>query len=525
MRRRTIITPALAAFAGAVLGIGLLTPSTVRAEEDKTRGASSSASPQRGAATPRGAARTGAPANFRLILDPVITTRDLPVMLRSVEADPGQRLVLESILSDYEAAFEAGVAPLRDALGQLRPQTPSAEERQRLREEARRQMDQLRQEIEAARERARAGDNAARDVIQERMREFRNEVGGNVRPQTPTGAELEAILAVAAPLAATWSEQREQLTSDVFANLEAMFVGDARDQWRAAVAEWRRRSLVRNSELEGENADLAATISRMEFGEENTVALQSVLQAYAEAMDEALAVRNATLRNTTADLEFAILRGDQSTAESLLTERMTQHVAVRNVNDEYIEKMSDAVDGIAGDRLEAQLMEKAYPRAYRPTATHRLFASAKQISSLEPSVREAIISLEQAFLAAMDEANRAIVIGIRDLEPDRTGDIAARRIAQVTGVPAPRTPDPTLPLFRERQTVERAFADQLKALLTPEQIAKASGKGGRGVDRGRARNGRSVGRDAIPRNDPRNFSNQGGGTGGGTRGGGRGGGR
>ena len=366
--------------------------------------------------TPTAPAQFGRAAGFHEVTSPHFLSRDMRLFEESLGLDDGQSLILQNIFWDYNDVNE------------------DATERMKQRFED----------------------------MQEELRELDRE------------SILQLVFRPFEERAAAWDDANDQFLESV----KTILNDEQLQRWPKFHRELRRVKQLPKGEFSGESVDLFRVLRELDFEEPIRTMARLLLEEYEIRLDDALQRRERLRRvfRSSPLMMVNLLRGDKS--EDLLSnyERLIEaRVAVRQVNDEYIEAITDALaDPYAGTFRRAAL-ERGYERVFRATPTERMFAAALELQDLTEETLEAVGQLQAAYLAELDVINASLLRLIRSYEPRAERDRAAGFALRESGRKVEKQPDPTREEFRNRDALGRRYAEQLKALLTPEQFQSLPG--------------------------------------------------
>jgi hypothetical protein len=358
-------------------------------------------------------AQFGEAAGFSQMMAPYFLRRDLQLFVDSLDLDDGQAVIVESLYWDYEDANE--------------------ESKQRMIQSLR----DMREELETL----------DRDRI------------------------LQLVMAPFEDRMEEWDDLNDQFLESVRAVLNA----EQLERWPAFMRELHREKELPNGQFSGERLNLFHILRQLDIEERVMTAVSPVMEQYAVALDQALQ-RRLRLVAESREIMMNSMRDNRSnealrTYEQIIESRLD----VRNVNDQFIETIAEALPAEYGAKFRQEALERAYPRVFRPTQAQRIFKAASEIEGLSEEVVEAIRTLEQAFLNELDLMNMKLVGLVHEQEPADEYHRAQVFASRGSGE-RPKRPENELRAgFREREELERRYIKQLQSLLTPEQFRSLPG--------------------------------------------------
>lgn len=366
-----------------------------------------------GLATPPASAQFGEAAGIAEMMVPEYLSRDVVLFSEGLKLDEAQRVILEALYSEYEQSFE-------DA------------------------MDRMKQNF------------------------------NNMRDQLNTSDQARVLKIVFEPIQRL-ADEKAVLGAQFIENVKVILTAQQLEMWPAFERRLFREKQIGRGTLSGESLNLFNIIRGMNLDPKTMQAIQPELDAYDLALDQALRRRLNTIMGPQRDMFRALAEQNNEASMLLYDQQMQAKIGVRQVNDEFIERIASIMPaGVSGDFRQAAL-ERAYSRIYRPTPVQRMFSVAKEFDDLESGARQAVVQLEAEFLVKLEALNKSILSALREQEPldsrARAMSFARRQAGQAMEKPADLTRD----LFVQRDQLSRDYAKQLQAVLTPEQFSKLPG--------------------------------------------------
>lgn len=425
---------------------------------------------RRGFRGPRG----GGGAAFGQLFRPEFLRRDLQLFAGELELDRSQSTILETLLLDYQAAFDAAAETIRDKFREVRPQSERRDEQSAVQRELREKMREIREKLRALRQAGEEIDPEILAKVRQEMAPIREEMT-RLRPQMPQGEELGRMTEGFASLAREWGRTRAQLKAEFLANLQALLTEEQAERLPAVERWLRREKSLQRGRFSGESVDLFLVLRELDVILDDLPSLQALLEEYAVVLDQALIARDDLLDSGRGQMIQAAFGGDIDRAMSIFSREADLRVAVRSVTDQYVESVTGWLAENLSDELAEQVRrghrDRAYSRILRRTRMQRAFETAKAIDGLDEDVFASIVSLEASYLLDLDMKNTKIVAATRKHEPLEAGQRLQRRAARLAGEAYTRPDSPIRAAFRERSELDDRYRKELEALLTPEQVA------------------------------------------------------
>jgi len=358
-------------------------------------------------------AQFGRAAAFGEVTSPYYLSRDLRIFEQTLGLDDGQALILQSIFWDYTDDQEAATERMKQRF----------------------------------------------DEMQEQLREMDRD------------AILQVIFQPLRERAAGWEDLNDQFLESV----QVVLNDEQRQRWPALRRELRRAKEMAKGEYSGESVNLFQVIQELDFERPIVSKIQPLLDAYELQLEEALKRRQQLQRGSRL-LWIETIQSNNPSEQLDTYEKLVQaRIAVRKVNDNAIEAIAAALPDTYARQFRQAALERGYERIFRPTATQRMFDAALKLEELAPETLEAIGQLQIAYLAELNAMNNNLLRLVRSHEAQADRDRAKKFAMRRSGQSFKTSEDPTREAFRDRDALDRRYAEQLEALLTPEQFESLPG--------------------------------------------------
>lgn len=370
-------------------------------------------------------AQFGEVAGLGEIMQQGFLKRDVLVMAQALELDPTQRVIIDTLFSDYERDFETAKLGIKQKYDDMRPelQAPGID-----------------------------GDkNRLMRLIMQPFKQF--------------GVE------------------KTKLDEEFLENVKAVLSEEQLTLWPGVERRLYREKKIHKGHLAGESLDLTNVVRDMHLDEPTTEQIMPVVEAYEITLDQALHHREAARGTENNDMMDAMSEQDLSKQIAAMEKFTKLRLAVRNVNEEYIERIAMALSEDLASKFRASALERAFPRIYREHGVQRMFREALALEGLDKAVAESIHQIEAAYLAELNVANEELRKVMRETDPQdslaKANEYSNRM--QGDGAVAVRV-DPTRELFIKRDETSRNYARQLHGLLRAEQFEQLT-NGNRWVEK------------------------------------------
>ena len=348
------------------------------------------------------APQLGQSAGFTEAFQPDFSDRDMDLIVETLELEDWQRTIVESLLADYKNDFRVGVDGLKDKLKAKG------------------------EEIKAG------GDRNAMGII-----------------MGPIGE---------------WSREKAMLGQRFLDNLRGQLSESQAARWDALERAMRREKELPRGVLSGESVNLIVIARDSGVTGDSDDRTKAVVEEYSIALDDALRARASQLAQSQPLIQEAMVAQDWGKGLTQLEAIVARRVALRDVQDRYIDVIATAL-GSAGPDFKERALRAAYPQAYRPSPMVPYFAAARALAGLSPEQVTAIDSIEREYVVAYADLENRWANGMRMHEPKAQLADVRVRMAAATGDVAKPDPDPYRAFRDERERMnEKARADVAKVV-------------------------------------------------------------
>lgn len=444
----------------------------------------------------------GAFAQYRQQYEPEFQSRDIRLFRDQLALDDGQTMIVETLITDYNDAFE-----------------PAAEEAREISQEA---MRELFQSFMGGMDRQVIGETF--QAVQEKVRQLEQDAGGEIDEETrrklmqesfeKLGQDMQAQRAANGGVAASreilgemfdvtrqFSAKRAELRAAVVDGTKAVLTPEQAARWDAFERFVRRERAMSNGALSGESTNLIFIVDEAALPQESVDSLRSTLDAYELDLDQKLRDRDTYLADSETRLMKALVDGNNSAAEQVVKRQVELRRNVRDCNENFRTQIVSALPADQGARFNAAVNEASYRRIYQPSGTQRAIEAALEMN-LEESTRALVQELQASYLTAIGAANDRIAVRTRSTEPDEQVTQATQFFAMIDGTAnptemftrnrggrgfGPGSNDEELgKLYDAKTEINDSYRERLEGLLTPEQVEELPARGGRGGRGGQA---------------------------------------
>lgn len=485
-------------------------------------------------------AQMGGFGGFGEIMTPDFGRRDVTLIVDGLRLDETQRLVVETLLETYDADFRAKADEFRDRMNEMREEAMPSEEREAAMQEVRAKFEAARDEMQA--KRAKLEEEYEGEIPEEVEEKFREEVRAQMEAMRNDMREqgrnffrdtaAQDMFAKLAPLSDEWLAAKNRLRDQFVADLQLQLTDDQNNQWPTVERTIRRTKSLQRGRISGESADLFQIVRSLNLDAEQQAKVDPILKDYEIQLDSALKARDEYMDSSRSDMLRAMQTEDPNDGLEIVEKQTRLRAAVRDVNDNTALSIEQALAEPTNAKFHDEYLTRAYPRIFEPTRMERVFTAAQKLEGLEPSIVEALNTMQANYMAEMSVKNMSLLEVIRKNEPEQAVNMTRRFAARFNGQDVAEQDDPIRDAMQERDEISNRYRDQLTQLLTEEQVAMLpmprEGRGGRGQwgqggpggpgDWRGNRGGNDDGGDRPrrPRGDGQNRGPRGGGQGGGS---------
>lgn len=358
-------------------------------------------------------AQFGGAAGFADAFRPDFLDRDMPLFVEHLRLEDWQRPIVEMLLLDYSQSFEAGI-----------------------------------------------------ERVKNEMRDSQA-----VLSRTDPEKVMEIILE---PIS-RWDGERRALREDFLLNIKGTLSADQIARWPRFERTLRREKELPKGELHGESVDLYSLFRSLRLPYEIEEPIDALLEQYELELDAALDARRQRIDSLQDGIKEAMASMDFDAGLAATDQIMQTRIAVRNVQDLWIERLTEALPAPHAETFRRNALERGYPKAFRPTAIPRLLESIRQLPDLTDDQIAQLEAIETDFNIALGLLETRIIESIRREQPGEARRKVERMIARRNGESIKREPDADDKLIAEKNDLVDETRRRILAVLTPEQTGDLPG--------------------------------------------------
>lgn len=264
---------------------------------------------------------------------PDFLPRDLPVFVDSLRLEEWQRPILEALLEDYGTNFATAADGVRSKMGQLK------------------------------------------------------DIAAGTNPD-------KVVELISAPLI-SWRNEKQKLRDDFLSSVRSQLSDVQAESWPALERALRREKSLPNGVLSGETLNLVMIVREIDVPPVVVDAARAAIEEYEVKLDQAMASRDAADDGSIATR----LKTLNDNGKFLETEErvMQLRVAVRNVQDQGVTAIRDALGADYGAKFELRALRRAFPQVYGLDPVTPLFEAALALPDLTKEQQTKLAELKARF--------------------------------------------------------------------------------------------------------------------------------
>ena len=359
---------------------------------------------------PRASAQFGGKAGFSEAFKPDLLPRDMTMIVETLKLEDWQRPIVQSLLEDYQDSFKTGTDAIREKM------------------------------INSAKTQKNGGAKDMRSLL----------------------APIEA-----------WIPEKERLYEDLMSSIKTQLGPNQQERWPQFERAVRRARSLDDSDLSGEGVDLISIIRQMQLQQSVLEAAQPALDQYEITLDAALIARDKQITALLPKFTDAMETMDMQTGSTLQGQIMVVRVAVRDIQDDSIEKITMMLPAPFAQDFRTRALSQGYREVFQPDPLSSFFAAVLNLNDLTSEQKTGI----QALLKTWDE--EFTVLQTRMLETTRADEpkkasrkilaSAAKKAAKDGSTTPEVPPDLLIPLRNEKNQLVQKTRESVLQLLTQDQ--------------------------------------------------------
>ncbi len=299
--------------------------------------------------------------------------------------------------------------------------------------------------------------------------------------------------------------KQEDTQKSFLSDVKSLLTPDQTSQFDKVERAIRRDTTMRRGRMSGEGVDLIEFVSSQKWPDELKSLVRPALDAYEEEIDRALVLRNAAYEKVGEAMRAAFQDGDRNAADGAIKAAREASQKVRDTNRKYMRQVMDLIPESERTSFADAFKRASFPDVYRPSLASQSFEAVLGFSDLTTEQKDKIVVMQGAYDKKMSSLNDRLAAATEEME--NNFDLQ-RGMQMMRGGGGDEV---TNEIRTDRRELNTQALDELKKVLTPEQVARMPKPDPQSQDQGGRQRGM---RGGGPGGGP-------GGPGGGNRGGGR----
>ena len=352
------------------------------------------------------AAQFGRAVAIQELMKPEFLSRDLIIFVEGLNLDSEQQVIVESMFENYRDDFDEGLEYLRSSFEEMRSE---------------------------------------------------------LNPDDP-----ERVLKLVFAPFEDWRGEREAIRDNFLQNVKLVLSDQQLAQWPAFEMRLLREKTMDRGILSGEHMNLYHVLQDMHVDERTMLSIEPILSEYSQELDAALNIRNDAINDTQGSMLQALTNQDSTEMMKLVDKQIDCRVAVRNINDHYVQVLTAALPNPYAETFYADAMARGYPKIFRRSSADKLFRAALEHEDLAPDMKSSVEDLYQSYKQTLGGINQRLLDMIRAHEPASERQRSEAAAARMNNQPYSRMPNPTIVQFRKRDEVVRENVELLRWTIGDE---------------------------------------------------------
>jgi len=436
-------------------------------------------------------------------MTPDYMLRDLQRFQLALELEDQQTLIVEQILREYDESFREAADTSQNSIGDSFRSMRGNEddpERQRSQELRTRSRD-IREKLDSAQKLG--GEQEMKELkegLNTELESVRNEMQQQ-RTEQWQSPERQATFEQLSLLVQDQLRLKRQMREEFEGDLVAILTDEQRELWPPLQRQLIRDRLLPRGRLSGETTDVMGLVNQQEFEDDVLVLLLPVLQEWDESVTAALTARDEHMIENQSAMMSAMSTMDTTSGMDVIKTQGRLAESVRDINGNAIENIVLLLPDVKSKKFGVTARERGYPRIFRPTRTDRAFQAALELEGLEADILQAISELYESLNIETDYAKQRILEATLRWEAQEQIERMNRFAQRMSGATSERAESPIRGAEDDLRKIEENYLDQLRMLLTDEQIEALGGLKKREDRRGQGARGGDAGSDRGSRGD------------------------
>ena len=386
-------------------------------------------------------------------------------------------MIVEQLLRDYDESFREASDASRESMGNSfqsmrgNEDDPARQQSRELRDRSR----EIRDKLDSANK---LGDEEGMKDLQNRLNSELDLIREEIQQQRVEqwqSPERQAVFEEIALLLQDQSRLKRQMRDEFEGDLVVILTEEQQALWPPLQRQLIRDRLLPRGRLSGETVDVMGLVEQQEFEDAVLLEILPVLQEWDASITVALTTRDDHMVENQGLLMSAMRTMDTTAGIDVMKAQAKLAESVRDINDNAVDNIVLLLPGEEGTVFNTTARVRGYPRIFRPTRTDRSYKAAMELEDLEPDILQAIIELYDAMQLEMIYLNELILEATHRWESQEQLDRMNRFAQRMTGGSSERVESPIQKAEEGKRAIEDNYLEQLRMLLTEEQIEALGG--------------------------------------------------
>lgn len=257
--------------------------------------------------------------------------------------------------------------------------------------------------------------------------------------------------------------RRQEMEKTFMADVRSVLTADQLERWPKVERAHNRSRHLRRGLIRGERVDLIEVVEDMDIDSASREAIDPILESYEIELDRQLMKR--VEQYSEGWEEFGELRrdGDMEGIQKLMEKGRDASLRVKQVNDRFARQIAGLLPDDQQQAFSSAVNMAVFPDVYRPRQSRRAIDAAGQFVDLNEDQSARIRALSETYARRDAAVNAKLVETLEEEEENATFEDMFRR---------GRDDGPAGELWREKRTLDRETLEDLKEILTPEQVER-----------------------------------------------------
>ena len=260
-------------------------------------------------------------------------------------------------------------------------------------------------------------------------------------------------------------EERKKDDESFFNDLKSVLTPAQLEKWPEVERANRRDTVLRRGFISGERVNLFDIVDKLKFAPDVMTQVTPILKDYDEQLDKTLIAREAITEEGFAKFQQIRASGDMKAMQDFMDKGREAANRVKEVNKKFARAIADVLPEDQQAVFNTEVRTQTYPEVYRESQADRALAAAAGFSDLTSDQKDKLQTLKDSYSRALTPLQTKMADAQEQTEQKITAaDLMARFRGQQDG--------PMADLRRERRELTTKTEDDLKKILTPEQIER-----------------------------------------------------